>query len=158
VYGAEKVSTTKCRQFQVHLNRARQAATTWSHAGHQKAIERLERKIHQVTPAQRNFFDELFQRHERQLLQEVGTKATGPRSKFAKEHALKKSATEDEAYGVANMTADQRLQFEVRLSDAEIEATTWSLADPEQVTNQLEREIHGITLNEQKHFKTEVVP
>jgi hypothetical protein len=28
VYGAEKVSTPKCRQFQVCLNRARQAATT----------------------------------------------------------------------------------------------------------------------------------
>jgi hypothetical protein len=29
VYGAEMISTTKCRQFQVCLNRARQAATTW---------------------------------------------------------------------------------------------------------------------------------
>jgi len=29
VYGAKKVSTTKRRQFQVCLNRARQAATTW---------------------------------------------------------------------------------------------------------------------------------
>jgi len=29
VYGAEKVSTTKYRQFQVRLNRAWQAATTW---------------------------------------------------------------------------------------------------------------------------------
>jgi len=32
VYGAEKVSTTKLRIFQVHLNRVRQAATTWSDA------------------------------------------------------------------------------------------------------------------------------
>ena len=39
VYGAEKVSTTKRRQFLVHLNRVRQAATTWSDADHQKAIE-----------------------------------------------------------------------------------------------------------------------
>jgi len=39
VYGAEKVSTTKRRQFQVRLNRTRQAATTWSDADHQKAIE-----------------------------------------------------------------------------------------------------------------------
>jgi hypothetical protein len=39
VYGAEKVSTTKCRIFQVRLNKARQAATTWSNADRQKAIE-----------------------------------------------------------------------------------------------------------------------
>jgi hypothetical protein len=39
VYGADKVSSTSHRQFQVGLNRARQAATTWSDADHQKAIE-----------------------------------------------------------------------------------------------------------------------
>jgi hypothetical protein len=89
VYGAEKVSTPKRRQFQVRLNRARQAATTWSDADCQKAIERLEREIHQVTPAKRKLFDKLFQRHKRQLLQEVGTKTTSSRSNFAKELALK---------------------------------------------------------------------
>jgi hypothetical protein len=155
VYGAEKVATTKLRQFQVRLNRARQAATTWSDADHQKAIERLEREIHLVTPAKRKLFDKLFKRHERQLLQEIGTKATGPRSKFAKDIALMKVAAEDEAYGAANVTADKRLQFQIRLSDAETEVTTWSLADMERVTNQLEREIYGITSNEQKRFKTE---
>jgi len=106
VYGAEMVSTTKRRQFQVRLNRARQAATTWSDADSQKAIERLECEIHQFTPAKRKLFDKFFQHHERQLLQEVGTKATGPRSIFAKELALRKAAAEDEAYGAANMTAD----------------------------------------------------
>jgi hypothetical protein len=155
VYGAEKVSSTKRRQFQVRLNRARQAATTWSDADRQKAIERLEREIHQVTPAKRTLFDKLFQHHERQLLQEVGTKGTGPRSKFAKQLALMKTAAEDEVYGAANMTADKRLQFQICLSDAETDATTWSLADTERVTNQLEREIYGITSNEQKRFKKE---
>jgi hypothetical protein len=51
VDGADNVSSTKCRQFQVFLNSARQAATTWSDADRQKAIERLEHEIHQVTPA-----------------------------------------------------------------------------------------------------------
>jgi hypothetical protein len=55
--GAEKVSTTKHWQFQVRRNRARQAATTWSDADCWKAIERLERAIHQVTPAKRKLFD-----------------------------------------------------------------------------------------------------
>jgi hypothetical protein len=33
------------------LNRARQVATIWSDADRQRAIERFEREIHQVTPA-----------------------------------------------------------------------------------------------------------
>jgi len=108
-----------------------------------------------VTPAEHKQFDKLFQRHERQLLQELGTKATGPRRQFAKELALMKTAAEDEAYGAANMTADKQLQFQIRLSNADTEATTWSLADTERVTIQLEREIYGITSNEQKRFKKE---
>jgi len=108
-----------------------------------------------VTPAKRKLFDKLLECHERQLLQKVGTKATGPRSKLAKDFALMKAATEDEAYGAANMTANKRLQFQIRLSDAETEATTWSLADTERVTNKLEREIYGITSNQQKRFMTE---
>jgi hypothetical protein len=42
VYRAETISTTKRRQFQVYRNRAQQAATTWSDADRQRAIERLE--------------------------------------------------------------------------------------------------------------------
>jgi len=63
-YGAEKVSTTKCRQFQVHLNRAPQAATTWSDADYQKVIEQLECKIHQGTPVKRKLSDVWFQHYE----------------------------------------------------------------------------------------------
>jgi len=129
VYGAEKVSSSKRRQFQECLNRARQPATTWSDEDRQKAIERLEREIHQVTTAKRKLFDKLFQCHERQILQEVRTKATGPRSIFAKQLALMKTAAEDEAYGAGNMSADMRLQFQIRLSDPGAEATTWCLAD-----------------------------
>jgi len=106
VYRAEKVSSTKRRQFQVHLNRAWQAATTWSDADCQKAIEQLEHEIHQVTPAKRKLFDKLFQHYERQLLQEVGTKATGPKSIFTKQLARMRTAAEDEAYVAANITAD----------------------------------------------------
>jgi hypothetical protein len=56
VYGAEKLSTTKCRKLQMRLNIARQAATTWSDADRQKVIERLEWEIHQLTPAKRKHF------------------------------------------------------------------------------------------------------
>ena len=155
VYGAEKVSTTELRQFQVRLNRARQAATTWSGADHQKAIERLEREFHPLSAAKRKVFDKSFKFHERQLLQEVGSKASGPRSKFTTDLALMKASAEDEAYGAAHMTVDKQLEFQIRLSDAETEDMTWSLADTERVTNQLERELYGITSNEQKWLKTE---
>jgi hypothetical protein len=57
----------------------------------------LERKIHQVTPAKRKLFNKLFQHHERQLLQEAGTKASGPRNIFAKKLAQMKTAAEEEA-------------------------------------------------------------
>jgi len=57
LHRAEKVTTSKRRQFQVRLNRARQAATIWSDADQQRVMERLERKIHQVTPGKRKLFD-----------------------------------------------------------------------------------------------------
>jgi len=68
VYAAEKVSTTKRRIFQVRLNRAQESATTWSDDDRQKANDGSEREIHQVIPAKRKLFDNLLQRHERQLL------------------------------------------------------------------------------------------
>jgi len=94
LYGAEKVTTTRQRQLHVLLNRARQAATIWSDADWQNAKERLELQIHQVTPGKHKLFDELFQHHKRQLLQEGGTKATGPRSIFAKTRSQMKTAAE----------------------------------------------------------------
>jgi hypothetical protein len=43
----------------------------------------LEHEIHQVTPAKCKLFNKLCQCHEWQLFQDVRTRATGPRSKFA---------------------------------------------------------------------------
>ena len=74
---------------------------------------------------------------------------------MAKEHALRKAAAKEKDYGAANMSADMGLQFQFRLSDVETEATPGSVADTERVTYQLEREIYGITLNEQIWFKKE---
>jgi hypothetical protein len=95
VYGAEKVATSKRRQFQVHLKIARQVVTKWSAADRNRAIERLEREIHQMTPVKRKLFDKLFQHHEQQLFQEAGTKTTSPRSTFAKKLAQMKAAAEE---------------------------------------------------------------
>ena len=155
VYGADKVSTTKHRQFQLRLTWAKRAATTCSDGDRPKTIECLECKIHQVTPVKCKLFNKSFQHHESQQLQEVRTKAIGPRRIFAKQLGVMKTAAAEEADGAANMTADKWLEFQNRLWHAETEATTWSLANPECVTNQLEKEIYGFTWNEQKRFNKE---
>jgi hypothetical protein len=61
---AEKVSTTKHRKLQEHLNRARHVATTWPHADYHKAIFGLEREIHQLIPVNQKLFEELFQHYK----------------------------------------------------------------------------------------------
>jgi mitochondrial fission protein ELM1 len=68
----------------VHLNRALPAVTAWSDDDWQSAIERLNGSIHQVTSVKLTLFDQLFQHYMGQLLQEVGNKATGPKSTFAR--------------------------------------------------------------------------
>jgi len=140
----------------VRLNRARQVANKWSEADRQRTIEQLDGEIDQMTPAKWKLFDIVFQHHERQLLQEVGTKATSPRSIFAKKLGQMKTAAEEEVYGAVNMTADKHVEFQDRLSNAETEATTWSLADIDRIVSQLERETYGITSNEQMRFKQEL--
>jgi hypothetical protein len=80
---------------------------------------------------------------------------TCSRSIFDKHIAQKKSADEAEAYGEAKITASNRLHIQISLSDAETDATTLSLADTKCVKIHLEREIYGITSNEQKWFKKE---
>jgi len=97
VYRAGKVPTSKRRQFQVRLNRAQQVPTIWSEANQQRAIERLEGEIHQITPTKRKLLDKLFQHYEQQRLQEVRTKETGPRSIFSKTLSWIRTAAEEEA-------------------------------------------------------------
>jgi len=67
-----------------------------------------------------------------------------------------KTAGKEKVYGAANMTADKRVEFQVCLSDAATEATTWNLPDIDRIVRQLEREIYGIKSNEQMRFKQEL--
>jgi hypothetical protein len=99
VYGAGKVSSTKHSQFQVYLHTARRAATTWSDADGQKAIERLAREFHHVTPAKFMLVKKLFQHGELQLLQGVRTETTCPRNIFAKHLAVMKTVAQHKANG-----------------------------------------------------------
>jgi len=108
----------------VRLNRIREAATKWSGADRERAIVRLEREIHQMTPVKCKLFDRLLQHHKRQLLQEVGTKPISPRSTFAKKIAQMKTATEEAVYRAVNINPDKWVELLVRLSDSETEDIT----------------------------------
>jgi GTP-binding protein EngB required for normal cell division len=57
VYKADKVATSKCRQFQVHLNRAQQAATNWSEVDHTSNIAQFQCEIHQIIAWIHELFD-----------------------------------------------------------------------------------------------------
>jgi len=155
LYGAEQVTTSKWRQFRLPLNGAWQGATIWLDADRQRAIEQLERGIDHVTPAKRKLLDKSFEHHEQHLLQEVRTKATSPRCTFTKTLAPMKTAAEEVACRAVYMTADKGLQCQVRPSDAETAAATWSITDTDRVVNQLEREMYGITSKDQMRFMKE---
>jgi hypothetical protein len=66
-----------------------------------------------------------------------------------------KTAAEDKAYVAADLTANKGVPFQICLSYAETQDTSWYLADTERLTKQVEREIYNITSNDQMRFKTE---
>jgi len=67
-----------------------------------------------------------------------------------------KMAAEHEIDGAVNMTAEMHAELQVCLSDAESEATTWSITDTDRIVSQPETDIYGITLTEQMRFKKDV--
>jgi len=96
-----------------------------------------------------------FQHHEWQLLYKVRTKATDPRIILAKYIPPLNTAAENEVCGAADMTTNKQMQFLNYQLEAETETTTWCLPNRKRITNQLEREIYEITLNERKRFQKE---
>jgi len=54
------------------------------------------------------------------------------------------------------MPTNKCVKFQVYLSAAETETTTWSIADTDRIVSKLEREIYGIILNEQMRFQKEL--
>jgi hypothetical protein len=62
---------------------------------------------------------------------------------------------EEEVYGAVDMPADKHAEFQVHLSNAETEATTWSIPHTDRIVSQLDRAIYGITSNEEMRFKKE---
>jgi hypothetical protein len=141
---AEKVTTSKQKHFQVRLNSGWQVAIKRSDTDWQRALEQLERVLHQVTPAKRKVFHHLFQHHQRQLLPNVRTNATCPRSISGKKFAQMKTGADEEAYWTVNSNTDKRVKFQVCLSHVEIKATCRRMADMDSVVSQLEGEFDGI--------------
>jgi len=59
-----------------------------------------------------------------------------------------KTVAKDEVYGAVTVTADKGVEFQIRLSNAETKATTWSVTYMDRIVSHLEREIDSITLKE----------
>ena len=108
-----------------------------------------------MTPVTCKIMVELHQNEERQRLHDVGATPTSPRSIFTNHLAQMKTAAAGDDYVVANSTSDNHVQFLDHLSDAEIDATTWSIANMGSIVNQLERQIDGIAVNNQILFTKE---
>jgi len=81
--------------------------------------------------------------------------ATGPTSTFTQKVAQMKSSAEEVVYWVVNMTTEKGVEIQIRLSDAETEATTWYIADTDRIVSQLDRQSDGIPLNEQMKLEKE---
>jgi len=64
-----------------------------------------------VTPVNCKLVNGLFQHHDQQILKEVGTVVTGPRSMFALNLTQMQSAVQEVVYGAVHRTADKSVQF-----------------------------------------------
>jgi hypothetical protein len=74
--------------------------------------------------------------------------ASSPGTTFATKHAQIKRDAEEKVDRTAHMTAYNWVKFQVHLSDAGSEATTWSITDSDSAPNYLEGEIYNVTSNE----------
>jgi hypothetical protein len=63
------------------------------------------------------------------------------------------TAPDEKHYGVANMTTDSHVEFQIHFSNSETTSTTRSITDTDHILNQLESAVSGIMLNEQMQFK-----
>jgi len=98
-------------------------------------------EIHQVIPVQHEHFVKLFQHSERQVLQKVGTKATGPSNALATIHVPVKTAAEEGVARVSCMTSNEQVELQVCPSYVETDATGCCIPDMKHVVNQLESEV-----------------
>jgi hypothetical protein len=57
-----------------------------------------------------------------------------------------KTTAHNEVYTTVTLTANKQVESQVLVSDAESEATTWSVTDPDRIMSQVERVIYSITL------------
>ena len=81
-----------------------------------------------------------------------GLRQPVPEAHSPKNLAQMETAAEGEAYGAVHMTANNRVQCQISISDAGTEAATWSIADTDRIVNQLQREMYGITSKDQMRF------
>jgi len=100
-------------------------------------------------------YRKLFHLYDWQQWHEVGTTALSLRGIFAKKPDQMDSAIADEVYWMANMVPNKHVEYQIHLSNAETEATSWSITDMHYITEYLVRERSSITSNIPKQFKNE---
>jgi len=77
-----------------------------------------------VTPVNYKLFDQLLQHHVQQLLQEIRSEITAPRSIFGEKHAEMKTAEEEQVYRAANVTSKRCMEAQIRLTDTKTAVKT----------------------------------
>jgi len=82
-----------------------------------------------VTPAKCSLFDKLFQYHQQNVLEEVRSKVTGPRSRFPPMLAQTVTDAEKVVYWVVNTSANNNGDHQVLLSKGATEAATCRMPD-----------------------------
>jgi len=115
----------------------------------------MECEIHQVRSAIWKCSDKVFQLYQRLQFERFRIKATGHQSTSANTHTPMKTAGVEDNSGAANITAHQRMEFHVHVSNSDTKATTWSITDMDHIVSQQEKEIYCITSNMQLQCKKE---
>jgi len=142
VFRAEKVTTPTQSQFLVHLNRVWKAATKRSDADPQRTMSNwslTSLQWHLLNIRVLIYYPYMMRDN---YCRKLGLRQPVPEAHLQKTLAQLNMATEEEGNWAANTTTDMHAEYQVHLSNAETDATTWSIADTDLIVNQLERDMY----------------
>jgi len=106
-----------------------------------------------VISVQYKLFNKLFQLHQLQLLQKVGTKPISSRSRISKTTCSNENCRKTFNLQGSNLNIIKHVQFQVYSSNAETGGTAWCTTDMDCTANPLERVICRLTGNDLMMFK-----
>lgn len=101
-----------------------------------------------MTPVNHKLFAQLLQHNVHQLLQEIGSEITAPRSTFGEKHAQMNTVEEEQVYRAAKITPKWCIELQISLTEHMTAVKTGSSADMNLINNELESKRYGITWTE----------